>query len=179
LRERRLETEKRVLALYLGSNIGNFEPAEAAHLLDLLARSLRPGDGLLVGYDLKKDASILELAYDDPAGVTSAFNKNLLARMNRELDADFDLRAFRFAAEYDRARGAVDSFLISEREQIVSIRGCGIDVPFEAGERIHTESSYKFAVEELGAFLYRCGYTTRRTFTDAAARYALTLAVVR
>jgi len=179
LRDHRLRTEKRVLALYLGSNIGNFEPAEATQLLELLARSLRPGDGLLVGYDLKKDASILEAAYDDPTGVTSAFNKNLLARINRELDADFALDAFRFNAIYNRDRGAVESFLVSERAQTVTVRGADVVAPFQPGDRIHTESSFKFTREELVALMHRCGYEEKRTFTDAAARYALTLLAVR
>jgi dimethylhistidine N-methyltransferase len=179
LRERRLRTEGRVLALYLGSNVGNFEPAEARLLLELLAGSLKPGDGLLIGYDLKKDPSILELAYDDPTGVTSAFNKNLLARMNRELDADFDLDAFTFHAAYDPQRGAVDSFLESDRAQTVRIGGSQIEVPLDAGERIHTESSYKFTPAELIALVGRCGYDEERTFTDAAGRYALSLVRVR
>jgi len=179
LRERRLRTEGRVLALYLGSNVGNFEPAEARLLLELLATSLKPGDGLLIGYDLKKDPSILELAYDDPTGVTSAFNKNLLARMNRELEADFDLEAFTFHATYDPLRGAVDSFLISDRAQTVRIGGAQIAVPLEAGERIHTESSYKFTPAELISLVSRCGYEEDRTYTDAAGRYALSLVRVR
>ncbi len=107
LREKRLVTRDRVLALFLGSNIGNFEPADARALLRLLAGALRPGDGLLIGYDLKKDPSILELAYDDPTGVTAAFNKNLLARMNRELGANFDLSPFRFRARWNERHGAV------------------------------------------------------------------------
>jgi len=179
LGERRLRTEGRVLALYLGSNIGNFAPGEAQRLLELLAGSLRPGDGVLIGYDLKKDPSILELAYDDPTGVTSAFNKNVLARMNRELDADFDLAAFTFTAVYDAQRGAVDSFLISDRAQTVHVGSAQIDVPLERGERIHTESSYKFTPAELIALVDRCGFREERTFTDAAGRYALSLVRVR
>jgi dimethylhistidine N-methyltransferase len=175
LRERSLRTTGRVLALYLGSNVGNFEPAEARRLLELLAGSLKPGDGLLIGYDLKKDSSILELAYDDPTGVTSAFNKNLLARMNRELDADFDLDAFTFEAMYDPLRGAVDSFLVSDRAQTVRVGGAQIEVPLEAGERIHTESSYKFSPAEMIALVEACGYEEYQTFTDAAGRYALSL----
>jgi L-histidine Nalpha-methyltransferase len=101
LREKRLVTRDRVLALFLGSNIGNFEPGDARELLTLLAAALRPGDGVLIGYDLKKDPSILELAYDDPTGVTAAFNKNLLGRMNRELGADFDPASFRFCAHWN------------------------------------------------------------------------------
>lgn len=175
LRGRRLETRDRVLALFLGSNIGNFEPADARLLLQLLGSALRPGDALLIGYDLKKDAQILEAAYADTTGVTAAFNKNLLGRMNRELDADFDLDAFRFRAVYDQTRGAVDSFLVSKRRQTVKIGAAGLRVPFSVGETIHTESSFKFSREEIVAAARACGYGELRTYTDAGGRYALTL----
>jgi len=178
LRERQLDIHAPVLALYLGSNIGNFEPAEARTLLELLSPALHPGDGLLIGYDLKKDSSILEAAYDDPTGVTSAFNKNLLGRMNRELDANFELDQFRFRATYDHVRGAVDSFLVSETRQVVTIGAIGLDVPLSAGEAIHTESSYKFTRAEIVALAERCGYAERKTFTDAGGRYALSLLTV-
>jgi dimethylhistidine N-methyltransferase len=178
LRAKRLRTRQRVLALFLGSNVGNFEPAQAVELLRLLNASLEPGDGLLVGYDLKKDASVLELAYDDPTGVTAAFNKNLLGRINRELGGTFDLRTFTFLARYSEEVGAVRSYLRADRAQRVSIPGAGIEVAFEAGETIHTESSYKFAREEMVELLASCGFGERRTFVDAAARYALTLFVV-
>jgi dimethylhistidine N-methyltransferase len=178
LRERRLDTRDRVLALYLGSNIGNFPPDAARLLLELLAAVLRPGDGLLIGYDLKKDAGILEAAYNDATGVTAAFNKNLLGRINRELDGDFDLDAFAFRAVYDQTRGAVDSFMVSARRQNVRIGGAGLNVPFSVGETIHTESSHKFTRGEIVALAGRCGYSERRTFTDAGARYALSLLTV-
>jgi uncharacterized SAM-dependent methyltransferase len=147
-------------------------------LLELLARALRPGDGLLIGYDLKKDAEILEAAYADATGVTAAFNKNLLGRINRELDGDFDLDGFRFRAIYDQSRGAVDSFLVSERRQSVRIGAADLRVPFSVGETIHTESSYKFTSEEIVALARECGYSERNTFTDAGGRYALTLFTV-
>ncbi len=178
LRTKRLSAHDRVLALFLGSNIGNFEPADAHELLRLLASALRPGDGLLIGYDLKKDASILELAYDDPTGVTAAFNKNLLARINRELGADFDLGAFAFRARWSEERGAVESFLVSEREQRVHIPGAGMSVAFADGDAIHTESSYKFTLEELIALAARTGYAEKSTYTDAGGRYALSLLTV-
>ncbi|HYW53485.1 MAG TPA: L-histidine N(alpha)-methyltransferase [Candidatus Elarobacter sp.] len=178
LREKRLVTQGRVLALFLGSNIGNFEPAEARELLRLLAAARHPGDGLLIGYDLKKDPSILELAYDDPTGVTAAFNKNLLARMNRELGADFDLAAFRFRARWNEACGAVESFLVSEREQQVRIPGAELTVDFAAGDAVHTESSYKFTREEIVALAHACGFTEKTTYSDTAARYALSLFTV-
>ncbi|MBV8580403.1 MAG: L-histidine N(alpha)-methyltransferase [Candidatus Eremiobacteraeota bacterium] len=178
LREKRLATTDRVLALFLGSNIGNFEPRDARELLELLARALRPGDGVLIGYDLKKDSSILELAYDDPTGVTAAFNKNLLARMNRELGADFDLNAFSFRARWNDKHGAVESFLVSEPRQRVRIPAAKLNVDFAAGETIHTESSYKFAREEIVALAKHCGLAEKTTYTDAAVRYALSLFTV-
>jgi L-histidine N-alpha-methyltransferase len=138
---------------------------------------LRSGDGLLVGYDLKKDASILELAYDDPTGVTAAFNRNLLARINRELGADFDPRGFAFHTRYDEDAGAVRSYLSAVAAHRVHVPGAGIDVDFDAGESIHTESSYKFTREEMLALLAPGGFVERATYTDAASRYALTLLI--
>lgn len=175
LREHRLQTHGRVLALFLGSNVGNFEPTQAHELFALLSTALEPGDGLLIGYDLKKEPSVLELAYDDPTGVTAAFNKNLLARIDRELGGDFDLRTFSFLARYDADAGAVRSYLRSDRAQRVSIPGAGITVDFAAGETIHTESSYKFAREEMVELLAGCGFGERRTFVDAGGRYGLSL----
>ncbi len=178
LREKRMLTRDRVLALFLGSNIGNFEPDDGRELLTLLARALRPGDGVLIGYDLKKDPSILELAYDDPTGVTAAFNKNLLGRMNRELGADFDLPAFRFRAQWDEARGAILSYLVADAELCVRIPLAGLTVDFRPGDTIHTESSYKFSREEIVELARGCGYAERRTYSDAAGRYALSLFTV-
>jgi L-histidine N-alpha-methyltransferase len=178
LREKALKTHGRVLALFLGSNIGNFEPGDARELLRLLAAARHPGDGLLIGYDLKKDPSILELAYDDPTGVTAAFNKNLLARMNRELRADFELGAFRFQAAWNEERAAVESFLMSERDQRVRIPAADLVVDFAAGEAIHTESSYKFTREGIVALANDCGFVEKKTYTDAAGRYALSLLIV-
>jgi uncharacterized SAM-dependent methyltransferase len=178
LREKRLETRDRALALFLGSNVGNFEPDEARELLMLLAAALKPGDGFLLGYDQKKDPTILELAYDDPTGVTAAFNKNLLARINRELGGDFDLDAFRFKAEWSERHGAVRSYLVSRRKQQVRIPGAGLTVDFRRGETIHTESSYKFTREEIEALARRCGFVPKAAYTDAGGRYALALFTV-
>jgi dimethylhistidine N-methyltransferase len=178
LREKRLVTRDRTLALFLGSNIGNFEPAGARELLDLLSAALRPGDGFLLGYDLKKDPTILELAYDDPTGVTAAFNMNLLARMNRELGADFALDAFRFQARWNEQRGAIRSFLVSKRRQRVHIPAAELELDLAKGETIHTESSYKFSREEITALGKRSGFVEKGSYTDAARRYALTLFTV-
>lgn len=117
-------------------------------------------------------------AYADATGVTAAFNKNLLGRINRELGGNFDLDGFRFRATYDQTRGAVDSFLVSERRQNVHIGAADLDVPFSVGETIHTESSYKFSRDEIVALARQCGYRERTTYSDAGARYALTLFTV-
>jgi L-histidine Nalpha-methyltransferase len=138
---------------------------------------LGPGDGLLIGYDLKKEPSILELAYNDPTGVTAAFNKNLLARINRELGGDFDLNGFSFFARYDDRDGVVRSFLRAERPMTVHIPGAGVDPVFDAGETIHMESSYKFQREEMIALVMPFGFAERRTFSDTAGRYALSLLI--
>ena len=177
LRARRIQTRDRVLALYLGSNVGNFEPQQARELFGLLGETLKPGDGLLIGYDLKKEASVLELAYDDPTGVTAAFNKNLLARINRELGGDFNLRDFSFFARYDARDGVVRSHLRADRALTVHIPGAGVEVPFDAGETIHTESSYKFQRDEMIALVMPFGFVERQTFTDTAGRYALSLLI--
>jgi dimethylhistidine N-methyltransferase len=179
LRERRLATRARSLALYLGSNVGNFEPPAARELFTLLGATLRAGDGLLVGYDLKKDASVLELAYNDPTGVTAAFNKNLLARINRELGGTFDLDAFSFSARYEEASGAIRSYLRAERPQRVAIPAAGVTATLAIGETIHTESSYKFAIDDMTALVADGGFVAQSTFTDAASRYALSLFVRR
>ena len=175
LRTKRIETRDRVLALYLGSNIGNFEPHQARELFGLLGETLAPGDGFLIGYDLKKDPEILERAYDDPTGVTAAFNKNLLARINRELGGDFDLRAFSFFARYDEIDGVVRSFLRANKAVTAHIPGAGIEVAFEKGETIHMESSYKFTRDDMLALVQPFGFAEQRTFTDSAGRYALSL----
>jgi len=177
LHARRLGTRDRVLALFLGSNVGNFEPAAARELFTLLGATLQPGDGFLIGYDLKKDASVLELAYNDPTGVTAAFNKNLLARINRELGGTFDLSAFSFYAQYDAAAGAIRSYLRAERPHEVAVPGAGVTATFEPGDTIHTESSFKFLTAEIVELVAAGGFRERATYSDAASRYALTLFV--
>ncbi len=172
-------SSERTLTLFLGSNIGNFEPGEASRLLALLANALASGDALLIGFDLKKDVAILEAAYDDPTGVTAAFDKNLLARVNRELGGEFDVRTFRHVVRYDETRGAVDSFLECAHDCRVHIRSLDLAVDFQAGERIHTESSYKFTPDEIAVLAERSGFAPLRTWTDAAQRYALSLFTVR
>jgi L-histidine N-alpha-methyltransferase len=144
------------LVLFLGSSIGNFEHAEARTLLRELRGALRPGDLLLVGFDLVKPLPLLRRAYDDPQGVTRAFNLNLLARINRELGADFDLGAFRHLATWDPGRPAMESWLESSCAQAVRI--AGRTWRFAPGERVHTEISCKYSDAQVTAFASDAGF---------------------
>jgi L-histidine Nalpha-methyltransferase len=172
-----LRTSRRVLAMLMGSNVGNYEPEEARGLIALLGRALRPGDGLLLGADYKKDRATLELAYDDPAGVTAAFDKNVLARINRELGGSFDVRAFEHVARYDEARGCVDSALRSTISQRVRIEALDLDLEIARGESIHTESSYKFDDGDIARLAAAGNFTVRKTWRDRAGRFGVHLFV--
>jgi len=175
LESARLRTSKRVLALFMGSNVGNYEPHEADKLLRAMSASFKPGDGLLLGTDLKKTAGILEAAYGDPTGVTAAFNKNLLGRINRELGGHFDLDAFDHIAHYDLLRGSVDSFLAARHQQTVTIDALDMVVHFDAAERIHTESSYKFDAGDVARMAARSGFRVAGRWTDELERFAVSL----
>lgn len=177
LAARRIEPERRALVLFLGSNIGNYAPIEARRLLHALAAAFKPGDALLLGADLKKEPRVHEAAYDDPTGVTAAFNKNLLARINRELGADFDLRSFDFTARYDVMRGAVESYLRSRNAQRVRVEALEREYAFAAGEPIHTESSYKFSVEDVIALASETGFRLASDWTDSGRRFLVSLLV--
>jgi L-histidine Nalpha-methyltransferase len=155
---------RRRVGFFPGSTIGNLEPATAADFLARWRERLR-GGGMLIGVDLKKDPARLEAAYDDAAGVTAAFNLNLLARINRELGGTFDLSAFAHRAHYDRDLGRIEMHLVSRRDQIVTAAGRRFS--FAAGEAIHTEISCKYTVEEFRALAVRAGYRPARTWTDA------------
>jgi len=172
-------SDRKMLAMLMGSNIGNYEPNEARLLFSLLGSALRPGDGLLIGTDLRKDRATLEMAYDDRIGVTSAFNRNVLARINRELDADFDLRKFRHVVHYDERRGSVDSFLEAQERMALQISGADLRITVEAGERIHTESSYKFADEDVARLAEGGGFRPQSVWQDRAKRFSVHLLVHR
>jgi dimethylhistidine N-methyltransferase len=165
-----LPTARRVV-YFPGSTIGNFHPSEADALLRRTARLVGPGGGLLLGVDLRKDAAVLERAYNDSAGVTAAFNRNLLARVNRELGADFKTTAFRHVAFYDRSRSRIEMHLVSATEQSVQIGAATFN--FRAGESIHTENSYKYDVSELAARAVQCGLRLDETWTDAQDYFAV------
>jgi L-histidine N-alpha-methyltransferase len=167
----------RTLVLFLGSSLGNLDREERRALLRDVRSLLNPGEGFLLGVDLEKPESVLIPAYDDPLGVTAAFNLNLLVRINRELGGGFDLAAFRHRALYNRVEGRVEMHLESRREQTVPVRGLGIEVPFATGESIHTESSYKFRPEQIAALATATGFELRRTWTDSRGWFASNLLV--
>jgi L-histidine Nalpha-methyltransferase len=172
-----LATEKRgrTLALFLGSNISNFGRDEAPAFLRALRRVLGEGDALLLGADLKKDRRVLEPAYDDSLGITAAFNLNLLARVNRELDGDFDLRAFRHHAFYNEDIGRVEIYVESTRPQTVTIGKLGMKLDFAAGERIHTENSYKYDLNDIDRLATQTGFTREQTWLDSQERFSSNL----
>jgi L-histidine N-alpha-methyltransferase len=165
----------RALTLFLGSNIGNFDPPGADEFLLGVRASLASGDSLLLGTDLVKPERDLLLAYDDPLGVTAAFNRNLLVRINRELGADFDVDAFRHRALWNAAESRVEMHLVAESPQHVRIPGASLDVDFEAGETIWTESSYKYRPHDVQRMLERAGFSPVAQWIDEAGGFALTL----
>ncbi len=171
----RRPTQGSMLVLFLGSNIGNFHPAAAAAFLREVRESLRPGDGFLLGADLVKPEAELLLAYGDPIGVTAAFNKNLLDRINRELHGDFDLDAFDHAPRWNAAAGRVESHLVSRRDQIVHVPAAELTVPFARGETIWTESSYKYESSGLIDMGRAAGFICKGQWIEPTARFALTL----
>jgi dimethylhistidine N-methyltransferase len=165
----------RTLVLFLGSNIGNFDPPGADAFLQTIRRALTPGDTLLIGADLVKAERHLVLAYDDPLGVTAAFNRNLLVRVNRELDADFDIDAFEHRAIWNPVESRVEMHLVSTRSQRVRIAASRIDLTLAAGETIWTESSYKYRGAEIVAMLRRAGFRKTDQWIDESDGFALTL----
>ena len=166
------------LVLFLGSNIGNFQPATADEVLREVRAALGPGDTFLIGTDLVKPERDLLLAYDDPLGVTAAFSRNVLVRLNRELGADFDVSAFRHVASWHPEPARVEIHLESLRDQHISVPGAELEFDMAAGETIWTESSYKYEPAGVRAMLARAGFLPRAQWVDDDARFALTLAGV-
>jgi L-histidine Nalpha-methyltransferase len=165
----------RTLALFLGSNISNFESDEALRFLKAMRSVLRKGDALLLGADLKKDPAILEAAYNDALGVTSAFNLNVLARINRELDADFDLRAFKHHAFYNEEKGRIEIYIQSLIDQRVRIGKLDLEVEFVEGELIHTENSHKYDQAGIQKLANETGFIHIRTWLDSQERFSSNL----
>lgn len=158
--------ETRRVFMFLGSNLGNFGRHGSVDFLKLVRGAMAPGDALLIGLDLKKDPEVILAAYNDAAGHTRAFNLNLLARINRELNADFDLDAFDHRPEYDPESGAARSHLVSRRRQQVYVGALDHRFDFEAGERIHMEVSQKFDEAMISALCADAGFTPGAAFYD-------------
>jgi len=158
-----LKEQSRVV-FFPGSTIGNFDRSLVVGFLKSIRASWGSDVGLLIGVDLKKDPATLEAAYDDSAGVTAAFNKNALVHLNRVLGADFELDQYRHLARYDESAGRIEMHLVSQCDQTVTISGETFS--FAEGERIHTESSYKYTVEQFQELAGQAGFVARKTWTD-------------
>ena len=166
----------RSLALFLGSNIGNYDPPGASALVHGLRCQLAPGDGLLLGTDLVKPERELLLAYDDPLGVTAAFNLNLLERINRELGGDFELDAFAHEAAWNADESRIEMHLVAQTRQRIHIEDAHLTFTMEAGERIWTESSYKYRPDDIRRLVEPAGFRVAAQWLDADDGFALTLA---
>lgn len=164
-------TPQRKVVLFLGSNIGNFTKQQARTFLKTVRRKLQPGDWLLIGFDLKKDIPTLIRAYSDAAGVTREFNFNLLRRLNRELQATFDLSTFEHYATYNPILGAMESYLVSKKAQTVCIKAAGRTITFDAFEPIHTEYSFKYSEREVENFATTAGFESVKNFYDQKRQF--------
>ena len=160
------EPHEALLVLFLGSNIGNFGRNEIPNFLSEVRARLRPGDSFLIGADLMNDVGRLLLAYDDPAGVTAAFNRNLLARLNRVFDGDFDLRCFDHEARWKSDQRRIEMHLRARTTQHVHLNALNFEALVQAGESIHTESSHKFELPELVTVLESSGFTFLDSWND-------------
>ncbi|MEO8369154.1 MAG: L-histidine N(alpha)-methyltransferase [Candidatus Solibacter sp.] len=170
---------QRMLVLFLGSTIGNFEPDAAIEFVTSVRQTMAPGDALLLGTDLVKPTARLLDAYDDPTGVTAAFNLNLLGRINRELDGDFDLRQFAHVIRYHEEAQRIEMHLKSRVYQIVSIRKADLLVDFAAGETICTESCHKFYLEQVETMAEAAGLELLEQWVDEAWGFAENLLICR
>jgi L-histidine N-alpha-methyltransferase len=177
LNEPRLASE-RLLVLFLGSSIGNFSRGEIPVFLRQIRQCLRAGDALLLGTDLIQSPEQLIMAYDDPAGVTAAFNLNLLSRINRELEGDFHLRSFRHEARWSTVECRIEMHLVSQARQFVSIPRANCRVCFEEGETIWTESCHKFVAADLPQLAAGTGFVSAAQWTDPEWPFAENLWIV-
>ena len=170
--------DHKILALYIGSSIGNFSPAEATAILRNLRSHLAAGDSLLLGIDLapgqRKEVDLLLAAYDDAAGITAAFNKNMLVRLNREMGADFDVDAFAHRVRWNAEASRIEMHLESLQPQTVHLGGDVVS--FVCGETIHTENSYKFRQTDISALIHSSGFAIDLTMYDDEERFAVVLA---
>ena len=176
LREAQRQRTGRTLVAFLGSNIGNFDPPGAAAFLQNIRASLKNGDAVLLGVDLVKPRERLLVAYDDPLGITAAFNRNLLLRINRELDASIDLDGFVHRAVWNAEHGRVEMHLVARSDQTLHIPRAQVDERLHAGETIWTESSYKYVPEQVDDLLESCGFNPIAQWIDRDDGFALTMA---
>jgi dimethylhistidine N-methyltransferase len=166
------ESDARRVVLFLGSNIGNFAPSEAVDFYQQISDRLRPGDLVLTGFDLQKHPAIIHAAYNDRQGLTRAFNLNLLRRLNRDLDARFDLASFDHYETYNPETGEARSYLVSQKTQTVRINALDMDVPFTYGEIIHTEISRKFTRTDIEGLALQTGFSVTGWLTDCKGYFA-------
>jgi L-histidine Nalpha-methyltransferase len=174
----RREAGEQLCVLFLGSTIGNFDRPAADDFLRQVRAVLEPGDSLLLGTDLVKDITVQILAYDDPVGVTAAFNLNLLARVNRELGADFQLRDFKHLAQWNAEERRIEMHLQSMRQQRVEIPGASLSIGLQEGETIWTESSHKYFPEEPAQMAERAGFRQTAQWIDGEWAFAQNLWIV-
>lgn len=167
--------DDRVLVMFLGSNIGNYDPPSANAFVRGLRAQLRAGDALLLGADLVKPERDLLLAYDDPLGVTAAFNRNLLVRINRELDGNFDVGQFAHQAAWNAVESRIEIHLVARSAQEIRVEAADITFTMDAGDRIWTESSYKYRPDEVSVMLETAGFRSIAQWLDEADQFALTL----
>ena len=163
------------LIMFLGSNIGNMQPDESYDFVSKIRMHCRPGDRFLVGADLVKDENELKLAYDDPLKITSAFNKNVLLRLNRELNADFDLDLFTYVTVWNAKESRMEAYLVSLSKQSVTIPGAEVSVAFNKGDRILTEYAYKYRPDGIVAMGERAGFTCLSQWIEEEPKFSLTL----
>jgi len=179
LREALTQRSGRTLVAFLGSNIGNFDPPGASAFLQNIRASVKNGDAVLLGVDLVKPMDRLLAAYDDPLGVTAAFNRNLLVRINRELDASIDLDGFSHHVVWNAEQGRVEMHLVARTAQTIRVPRAHVDERLQPGETIWTESSYKYVPEQIDDLLESCGFNPTAQWIDHDDGFALTIAEAR
>lgn len=165
------------LILFLGSSIGNFEPQEAEHFLRVVGEQMGGDDSIMIGFDLHKPKSVLERAYNDRAGVTEKFNLNVLAKINKELDGEFDVSSFGHNAFYNETFRRIEMHLVSKRRQSVHVGRIDETFDFAKGETIHTENSHKYSVGQIEALAEKCGFRVGRHYMDERRMFDLALFV--